>query len=668
MKTISYIQSLTKRGKYVKTKLFYGHLLFLILFFLLAYPVSSQIIYKASGSNAAAISPAVTNFRTAMGTLNPNVPGPLPPGRREINWDGVPDALSAPNNLPANFFNVNSPRGVVFSGPGTGFQVSANASVAPINFGNIDPSYPFLFATFSPQRLFTPLGSNITDVNFFVPGTTNPGLTRGFGAVFSDVDLAGITRIQGFDKNGIQLFNEDAFLFSGNQTFSFLAFEYPTPIIARVRISTGNNALGAGITESLPTRDLVVMDDFIYGEPVVSPCTVTCPANITASNTTGQCGAIVNYPASTTSGGCGTVTATPASGSFFPVGTTTVNVSSTAGRSCSFTIKVNDTQLPAITSCPAAAAFCQNNTGNYTIPALTATDNCPGLSVSYIISGATSRTGTGNNASGAFASGNSTINWTVRDAAGNTATCQTTVRVNTNPVVTIPDAFALPSGVAANTVYIGYAPASSITLMANASGGTPPYTYTWSTGSHASSITVSPTVTTTYTVTVTDANGCTGTASKTIFVVDVRCGTKMDKVEVCQVPPGNPSNAHGICISPNAVAAHLNKGSYLGACRDNSITVAARSINGKQQNIAGLTVQAISNPAPAFFTLVIRSNISNAMQLKVFNGLGKVVEVRNNVAANATLQLGQSYRPGMYYAELMQGNKRVVIKLIKGSK
>jgi large repetitive protein len=70
-------------------------------------------------------------------------------------------------------------------------------------------------------------------------------------------------------------------------------------------------------------------------------CILTCPANITVSNATGQCGAFVNYPAPTISGSCGTVTASHASGSFFPVGTTTVTVTSSAGPVCTFTVTVN---------------------------------------------------------------------------------------------------------------------------------------------------------------------------------------------------------------------------------------------------------------------------------------------------------------------------------------
>src|SRR5438093_9319837 len=109
---------------------------------------AAPITFSASGSSPAGIQATVDAYRADLGPANPNVAGSFGSGRREINWDGVPDALSAPNNLPANFFNVNSPRGVVFATPGTGFQVSANAvnpTSTPIQFGNIDPSYPDLF-------------------------------------------------------------------------------------------------------------------------------------------------------------------------------------------------------------------------------------------------------------------------------------------------------------------------------------------------------------------------------------------------------------------------------------------------------------------------------------------------------------------------------------------
>jgi len=229
----------------------------------------AQLIRSAAGVNAAAIQGSVDTFRNDLGTLNPNVAGSFGSGRREINWDGVPDALSAPNNLPANFFNVNSPRGAVFSTPGTGFQVSATAaSGTPVNFGNIDPSYTTTFTTFSPQRLFTAIGSNIVDVNFFVPGTTTPALTRGFGAVFSDVDLANTTSLEFFNALGASL----GVFFAPNvagasQTLSFVGVSFATAVVARVRITNGNFALGAGILDNNSTRDLVVTDDFIYGEP-----------------------------------------------------------------------------------------------------------------------------------------------------------------------------------------------------------------------------------------------------------------------------------------------------------------------------------------------------------------------------------------------------------------
>jgi hypothetical protein len=184
----------------------------------------------------------------------------------EITWDDVPYQFSSPNPFPADFYNQ---RGARFSTPGTGFEVSTdpfNPFGVLFDFGNIDPDYPFLFQPLSPQRLFTPRGSNITEVNFFLPGTNTPALTTGFGAVFSDVNVSGSTFVQFFDVNGVSLGKYDAPAILGDhENFSFIGVDFDAPIVSKVRITSGNLILGPGIFEPDIFDDLVVMDNFIYG-------------------------------------------------------------------------------------------------------------------------------------------------------------------------------------------------------------------------------------------------------------------------------------------------------------------------------------------------------------------------------------------------------------------
>ncbi len=121
-----------------------------------------------------------------------------------------------------------------------------------------------------------------------------------------------------------------------------------------------------------------------------------------------------------------TVTSVPASGSFFPVGAATL-VTSTATdaagntKSCTFTVKVNDTQAPVFT-CPANITV-TTAVGVCTAPvtyAVPATDNCPGVVV----------TRTAGLASGsAFPVGVTTVTHTATDASGNITTCTFTVTV-----------------------------------------------------------------------------------------------------------------------------------------------------------------------------------------------------------------------------------------------
>jgi hypothetical protein len=199
----------------------------------------------------------VDAFRLSLGDPNNgNTAGFQAGGRREINWDG--GGVSTVADVPTPGLTFQN-RGFVFTTPGTGFQFNPD-------FGDLNPSYPTLFAEFSPLRLFAPLGSNVTDGTFNEPGDVNtPATTTGFGAVFTDVDLADTTSIEYFDPNGNSLGEFFVPAGPGDETLSFLGVIFDAgEQIGRVRITTGTGALGANDGEGV---DNVVMDDFLYREP-----------------------------------------------------------------------------------------------------------------------------------------------------------------------------------------------------------------------------------------------------------------------------------------------------------------------------------------------------------------------------------------------------------------
>ncbi len=240
---------------------------------------AAAVTFSAAATEPIGIQATVDAYRASLGMLNPNVDGSSGSGRREINWDGVPVGFADPNILPGTYFNTSSPRGVVLSTPGSGFQVSANSVEGAVEFGNMNASYPTIFDTFSAQRLFTALGSNIVDVSFFVPGSTAPAWVSGFGAVFTDVDLASTTSLQffGLSNESLGTFFVSALLGDGNLSFLGVQFNGGEQI-GRVRITAGNSALGPFESGAL---DLVVMDDFIYAEPIgVAAMAVSEPSSL----------------------------------------------------------------------------------------------------------------------------------------------------------------------------------------------------------------------------------------------------------------------------------------------------------------------------------------------------------------------------------------------------
>ncbi len=232
-------------------------------------------------SGSGDIAPLVAQFQALLGALNaPGTPGQAA-GRREINWDGVPDARSNNDTFPGNFFNppagagFGSSRGLLLSTPGTGLRVSGlnGPPSAATLFGDVNATYPAQFNFFTPVKTFAATGNNRVVVTFEV--ATQSGVaasTKGFGVVFSDVDNDESTFIDLFNGS-VHLGRYLAPKRSAASSLSFLGVFLPDDRATRAEITSGDGALGAGTNDVSAggSRDLVVMDDFIYAEPQPQP-------------------------------------------------------------------------------------------------------------------------------------------------------------------------------------------------------------------------------------------------------------------------------------------------------------------------------------------------------------------------------------------------------------
>jgi hypothetical protein len=239
----------------------------------------APIVFQATGPSVASIQNSVAEYRLALGDPNNGNNASKESGRREINWDGINGTLdTAIGGNPLQQFLVT--RGALFTTPdGSGFVQATPAGLAAF-FNNA--TYETIFKAFSQFRLFSAIGGNITQLDFFVPGGGNiPATTKGFGAVFTDVDQPdgsgpsvkhgnrhATTLIEYFGASGELLFSSFVPASPGDGGQSFFGIVFPDARIARVRITSGNVVPGANDD---PRQDIVMMDDFLYGEPKSLP-------------------------------------------------------------------------------------------------------------------------------------------------------------------------------------------------------------------------------------------------------------------------------------------------------------------------------------------------------------------------------------------------------------
>ena len=185
----------------------------------------------------------------------------------------------------------------------------------------------------------------------------------------------------------------------------------------------------------------------------------------------------------------------------------------------------------------------------------------------------------------------------------------------------------------------------------------------------------------TFTTTVTDAVGSIATSTVTVTAVYVVCyagKSTPHKVLLCHHTHSVTNPYVTICVDEHAVDKHVTNHGDIptfanGTCPDGirRVTTGARKGTDadanelKEKSVKRLDIKATPNPSAGYFTLRTQSVSSVHLQLKVLDVLGRVVETKNNIEANSTITLGSKYSPGAYLVEVIQGDEKRKLRLLK---
>jgi hypothetical protein len=243
-------------------------------------PVSGGVFEGGNTGNPISAAQAEGNFETAIGGVKNTLAAPQNGGFRVINWDGVKtdgtDSAAGPNStvvitnhtvgIPLNRFQ------------GQGLFFGAVYAVTNDGFTDVNPSVAGLFPAFTPPNTFAMFNDNGIDFKFVTPASplTPPvsAASRGFGAIFLNVQQAGATTIQYF--HGATLLDTltvPVNTLPGKAVFAGELFT--NPIVTNVLLTLGQGVIfrfdGTTVTSGNPnsaTNNLVATDDFVFPEPV----------------------------------------------------------------------------------------------------------------------------------------------------------------------------------------------------------------------------------------------------------------------------------------------------------------------------------------------------------------------------------------------------------------
>jgi hypothetical protein len=216
---------------------------------------------------------------------------------------------------------------------------------------------------------------------------------------------------------------------------------------------------------------------------------------------------------------------------------------------------------------------------------------------------------------------------------------------------------------------------------ANVSGGTPPYTYSWSNGL-GTSATASNVAAGSYVITVTDNGGCI--IYDTVTVTQPSAVTMSSNTIVAQSTPGTPDGSITVIAAggtgpytyqlgstgtPQAgnTFSNLAAGTYTviiydaNQCSGNSGSLIVPNYTGIRDIAADKLVQVSPNPTNGMVTIKVE-NLSAGSQLRMVTVTGQ--EVYNTRINNSVITYDMSnLSKGVYFIQVIN-NDRVISKRI----
>ncbi|HRO60539.1 MAG TPA: hypothetical protein PK177_15475 [Burkholderiaceae bacterium] len=247
---------------------------------------AAPVVFSGSG---AAAQTAFDEFTAAIGGAA---------NRSRIGWDGVglngTDANPATRTIDPGTVEIPVDRfraaGAIFAEP---YAVSGDG------FAGVNPATAGQFPAFSPANTFVMFDSTpgqfeerTIEQTFVLNGTDTPAATRGFGAIFVDVELAGSSiEYRGVDAAGNPVSLGTFDVETGASTDpQFLGVVFGGPIVTEVILTVGTNALFSfdgtnfqsfGPEDLAAGIDLAATDDFLFATPEpIQAVAVPVPATL----------------------------------------------------------------------------------------------------------------------------------------------------------------------------------------------------------------------------------------------------------------------------------------------------------------------------------------------------------------------------------------------------